>query len=87
MVSDKTAYEVLRRLERVPLLIALTLQHLAKPEGSPAALQAWMGAYLALDTLDNDVGALIDEAREALQREGWVRSSVAVNEGSTPQRG
>ena len=82
MVSDEAASEVLRRLEQVPLLIAMTLRHLAKPDGDASPLAAWMAAYMALDTLDNEVGGLIGEAREVLEREGWVRPAAAVNTGS-----
>lgn len=87
MVTDEAALEVLRRLERVPELIALSLGRMPPAASYPGGPKVWMEVYMALDTLDNDVGALIEEAREALKRGGLVRPAVAVLSGSSPAGG
>lgn len=82
MSSDDAALEVLRRLERVPLMIAMRLGDLAPPDGSQSPLETWVAAYKALDALGRDVSGLISEARQIVRPNGEVRQGVAVNTGS-----
>ena len=82
MATDKTARRILTKLERVPEIIARHLQMLVPSEGDPKRLKAWWAAYNALQSIDAEIGRLIDEAYRELQAEGEVRQADADNTGS-----
>lgn len=82
MAIDPAAVEVLRRLEKVPLMIAMRLAELAPPDGDQSPLQTWVAAYKAFDGLGREVAGLIREAQRIVHADGEVRQADADNSGS-----
>lgn len=85
--TDAAARQVIRKLTRVREVVSAALGDLAPPDGHSSPLASWLAAYKALDRIDREAGALIEEAWEELRVAAPEAPAQIVNSGSNPAGG
>lgn len=82
--TDDAARQVIRKLTRVREVVSAALRDLDPPGTAPSSLTAWLAAYRALDRVDREAGAIIEEAWEELRSTAPESTDEIVNTGPAP---